>query len=255
MHTKAQDTKVIIILLAAANLFLQSLNAQGSMSLKPSGTIGQISGTVRDDVGMPVPGAMVMIGRTFPISGIAAPRSYSTVTDPQGRYVVTNLPPASYKVCPSAPGMTLLDPCLWSAKHPLTNVAGGQSVTVNVVLEKGVYLNVRLDDPGAKVAAAEAKTIGAKVFDLSIRGTHGTPLSLEEAARDQNGRNYWIAVPKGVDIPLQFNPGNLNVQRPDGSTVLPSDAPQTVRGADNSAVPVQVGATPSPGAPPMSCFS
>ena len=44
---------------------------------------------------------------------------------------------------------------------------------------------------------------------------------------------------EGVDIPLQFNPGDLNVQRSDGSTVMNGDGPQTVRGFDPDS-PVQV---------------
>ena len=186
------------------------------MSLKPTSTTGQISGIVRDQTGIPVPAATVVVSRTFPITGVAGPRSFTTVTDSHGCYSVPNLPVGSYKVCPSAAGAQMLDPCLWTVKHPFWNVQGGQSATVNVALDKGQYVYVRVDDPGAKLPAAETATNGAPAVRVFVTGTHGTPLQLDEASRDPQGRNYWVLVPKGQDIPLQFDPGNLTVQRSDG---------------------------------------
>src|SRR5438105_2074537 len=103
------------LVVAGMLLTVSVVRAQINMSLKPTGSTGQVSGTIRDDAGQPVSGANVMVARTYPITGIAGPRAFFTTTDGQGRYQVANLPPALYKTCPSAPGLTLLDPCIWSA--------------------------------------------------------------------------------------------------------------------------------------------
>ncbi len=115
--------------LAGILLVASTTYAQGSMSLKPTGTTGQISGFVHDDTGRFVPGATVLLSRTLPIAGVAGARSFATSTDSHGFYQISNLPTASYKICPSAPGMQLLDPCLWSAKHPLIHLQGGQNAS------------------------------------------------------------------------------------------------------------------------------
>jgi hypothetical protein len=222
--------------------------AQGP-SIKPGGTTGQISGTVRDDAGVPVAGAQVLVGRTFPIVGVTGARAFNTVTDAQGRYSVANLSAGSYKICPSAADRQLLDPCLWAAKQPLVNLVAGQNAVVNVALETGSYVQVRVDDPGAKVAAVENQNSGVRPYSLSIRSTHGTPIDLDEMARDKNGRNYWVLVPKATDVALKFDPGQMNVSRQDGSKVSATDASETVRGLD-SATAITPPAGKGPGAAP-----
>lgn len=236
MHTRAQDKRVIlsITLLAGASFAIPILRAQGATSLKPTGTTGQISGIIRDSSGQVVPGALVLISRTFPITGVAGARSFSVSTDSRGFYQIANLPPGSYKVCPSALGMQLLDPCLWSAKHPLSNLQGGQTATVNVSLQAGGYVHVRIDDANAKIAASQ-KARNAPAVHLNVTGLHGTPIHLDEIAQDSQGRNYWVLVPQGTDVPLRLDPGDLDIQRSDGSKVTVSDAPTTVRGTPPTA--------------------
>ncbi len=66
---KMQGTYLLLV--ASFGLMAASTFGQGTLTLRLSGTVAQVSGTVRDDAGIPVPGAQVLVGRTFPISGIA----------------------------------------------------------------------------------------------------------------------------------------------------------------------------------------
>src|ERR1700753_44472 len=89
------------------------------MALTPSGTTATLSGMVQDEHRNLLPGAAITVARTFPITTDSGPRSFSMVVNAVGRYSFSGLPPGSYKICPSAIGAGLLDPCLWSPRHPL----------------------------------------------------------------------------------------------------------------------------------------
>ena len=70
----------------------------------------------------------------------------TALTGANGAFAVAGLPPATYSLCASTPSAPYIDPCTWSQAAQVT-VPASASATQSLVLQKGVYLNVRVNDP------------------------------------------------------------------------------------------------------------
>jgi hypothetical protein len=196
-------------------------------SLRPGGPTGSINGIVRGPGGPAGRAIQVAAVRVFPLGSQLGPPVFYAFTDASGRYRLDNLPPASYRICVSPRGSGLLDPCDWAEKPPLVNLVGGQSATMNVTLEPGSWLHVRVHDPDQRANARE-KGRGDRAYSVGVRATSGAYLEMAEISRDQRGRNFRVAVPRGKDITVLFYSGELEVDGPDGRPAKP-DTPGTVR--------------------------
>jgi hypothetical protein len=100
---------------------------------------GTISGTARDPVGEPVVGASVQA------TNIATGTVYRSTSSKQGAYTLADLPPATYVVSLSVPGVT---------PFTLRNVivSEGSTARVDIDLKEGTQLSTLGEDPLAIAA-------------------------------------------------------------------------------------------------------
>ncbi|MGH9352369.1 MAG: carboxypeptidase-like regulatory domain-containing protein [Terriglobia bacterium] len=208
-----------------AALLCAPVRAQTSLSLRPGGPTAHVKGAVVDDRGNPIGGAFVGVVRTFPLQGVPGPRMFATTADAHGNFEFNFLPPASYKFCARSEGRVALDPCLWSSSPPAQNLAGGQHVTVTIPMQTGVWMRIRVNDPGKKAAAEEQKS-GHPAFHIGVFALSGAFLELKRLTADPQGKSFRVAVPKGKSIPVMLSPGDLNIQDNSGKQITAGGGPQ-----------------------------
>lgn len=124
----------------------------------------------------------------------------SAVADASGNHKITGLPAGTYVVCAKAPGQPFLDPCDW-ALAPSVPVTAGAVSTLNVQLQRGVYLDVRINDSqGLAVSSGNLFSMPHLVVGV-IFGT-GAFLSAGLKSTDATGQSFEIAVPTGAPLKL-----------------------------------------------------
>jgi len=192
--------------------------AQGqSLSVKPTGVTGSLSGAVTDPNGNAVVGATVWAIRTFSAAAESAPITATAQTDSKGTYRFAGLAPASYRICLSAEGWMLLDPCTWSANPPAWNLEGGQAATVNLAPVRGTFIHVRVDDPAGAIAKKELAN-NAVALTLSGVSNTGPRIHFMQMVNEPTGRTFRALVPIGTTVQMQFGT-DLNVVNSLGSSV------------------------------------
>jgi hypothetical protein len=102
---------------------------------------------------------------------------------------------------------------------------------VDVTLEAGAWLHVRVHDAGQNLGRAEQRRSG-KAFELGVRGIRGTYLEFEEISRDNGGRNLRVLIPRGRDVAVFLDPGDLDVDDSEGKPVRGNAPVRTVRLSD-----------------------
>jgi protocatechuate 3,4-dioxygenase beta subunit len=156
---------------------------------------GQIVGTVLDDSGRPLPGALVtamaesatiqdlsVLAGALPLAAEAANlpahvlaakgQTRSAASDPGGRYVIPDLPPGKYQV------MVAAETRLSVSKGPLRVEPGKTSEVGSVTLRAGIALRGRLLDdagaplPGARVDVRQTDVSGGAEFS-GVAGEDG----------------------------------------------------------------------------------
>jgi len=116
---------------------------------------GTISGLITDPQGRAVTGVPVWAIRTFALSPTSDPISAAVLTDSNGGYYFPSLVPGSYRICVTADGQGLLDPCAFSDTPPIWNLQTGQSAEIDVAMQRGAFVHLRFDDPNGNAAAAQ----------------------------------------------------------------------------------------------------
>ncbi len=216
-HFSAHINSNLILSLALCGI-ASLASAQGqSLSVKPTGTTGSLSGSVTDPQGNAVIGATVWAIRTFSPAATSAAITVTAQTDANGVYRFTGLVPASYRICLSAEGWMLLDPCTWSAKPPVWNLEGGQAATVNLAPVRGAFIHVRVDDPGG-VMAKEEQANSRVALALSGISNSGPRVHFMPTVNEATGRTFRALVPVGATVQMQVG-SNLNVVNSLGNSV------------------------------------
>jgi hypothetical protein len=155
-----------------------------------------LRGQVTDESGAVIPGAKVTL--TGP-----AGLSKTTVTSNNGSYSFPNLPPGSYTVQASAPGLTLREP----AKISATNGIQTLNLLMNVAAEKQ---QVTVEDSGGPTvsteAAANASAVVLRGSDLDALSDNPDDLAadlqaLAGPAAGPNGGSIYIDGFSGGDLP------------------------------------------------------
>src|SRR5215475_12960253 len=177
---------------------------------------GRISGTVTDASGAAVPGASIKV------TNVGTDISRTAMTDPNGFYVVTNLPVGDYAVLVEKQGFKK------SNKTGYTLVADGR-LTVDFALETGAV------SEAVEIVASSGETVNstsgevarvidqAQVQELALNGRNylqlttlipGAPL-LEDNALS-------LTTSLSVSQPINGNRGNANLLTVDGGYNLDS---------------------------------
>jgi len=189
-------------LFAAVAAFAGVLCAQ--TPIPGSASTGTISGLVTGPTGKPVIGAPVWAIRTFSVTPTKSPIMATLPTDVNGRYYFPSLVAGSYRICVTADGAALLDPCSWSANPPIWNLRAGQNAEIDVAMTRGVFLHLRFDDPKASAVALQQST-GAPPIRVRARSGSGRAITFFEIAKDANGRNFRALLPFGETAQLSID--------------------------------------------------
>jgi carboxypeptidase family protein len=177
---------------------------------------GRISGTVTDNTGAAIPGA--------PVKAVndATKQSRDAVTDPQGFYVITNLPVGNYTVTIEHSGFKKI------SKSGYTLVADGR-LTVDFALEAGAVSET------VEIVATTGETVNstsgevarvvdtAQVKELALNGRNYLQLTtLIPGAPLMNDNQLELMTGLGVNQPINGNRGNSNSLTVDGGFNLDS---------------------------------
>lgn len=208
--------------------------------LAASGT-GNLTGSVVDDSGNPVPGARVLINYApsikppFPAPPvITGPLAATVVPDSSGSFRVANLPPGDYIACAETTASGFLDPCHWSTSASSFTVSAGQTTAgVKIVMAKGPVLWVQVNDPQQLL-----KPVTGPVdlnFEIHVVTGKGIHYSAPIQSSNATGRSHAITVPFGTAVSLRVLTAHLTVSDQSGQPFA----------ALGTAVNVPAGTTPA----------
>ncbi|MCC6540115.1 MAG: carboxypeptidase regulatory-like domain-containing protein [Bryobacterales bacterium] len=191
----------------------------------------QISGRVVDHNGAPVPQARVRVvplanlpaAGAPPAAANSASRSPAAALSagPDGAFASGNLPAGLYRLCASAAGKELLDPCLWESR-PTAPVAvnGNPRTGLSVQLLRETTLSIRVDDATKAIAAAERSGQGHLL--VGVWAANGGFHPARPATDDATGRTYSIALPAGRPARLTVNATGLRLRDASGKPLAPA---------------------------------
>ena len=207
------------------------------------------AGTVVTEDGKALAGIQVVASVALPQPAVTLPGGPTATgaalakatSGADGAFQFNGLPPGKIVFCLQAPPPGLLDPCSWAGPPVSVTLAAGQKLTgVQLKVKKGSVLQVRLDDPGQKLAALPVSgPLSGFVPDV-LMGVFTAqrlfyPAGL--ASTDATGRNHQITVP--FDTPLKFTIASKQLQL--------TDEAGAALGARGLTIPF---VHPSAGAPP-----
>ena len=196
---------------------------------------GRIEGTVVAPDREPVSHASVTA--QLQRSPETAPFRAGGFTEPDGSFVIPNVPPGVYRVCIQVPGTTFLNPCTWSGSPPAVTVQAGQTVALGELqLESGYLIRVRLHDAGRLLQADEGRVPGARV-QFGVWTPDGFFLPMRVRTRGAASRDLELPVPFGASVELAARSGFYDLTDESNAPVDPN------RGA---AIPIQA----APDTPP-----
>jgi len=171
---------------------------------------GAMQGSVTAEDGAPVPGAVVLYhrvtrsvrvgGHLQPPPGEAVVRS-TVPSDTNGVFALSNLPAGDYLLCAEVPSAPYLNPCKWSSSPKVTILPG----TVNrpaLVLKKGVFLRVRVNDPAGLLPPVKDGPLGAANLIIGVIFADGAYLGAANTSTGRAGREYQMSIPAGVPLKL-----------------------------------------------------
>jgi hypothetical protein len=173
--------------------------------------IGTLEGIVKDSQGAAIVGAQVSYQRLYRIVADArhqpVPAPGEAVTsgivtaDSTGGFALRGLPSGNYVICGSVRGLLYIDPCKWSTA-PIVSVAANATTAYNLTLTKGVFLNVRIDDPTHQLPQATDGPLRPVKLIVGVKFGNGAYQGAQNIGVDASGRDYQIAVPAGIPLRL-----------------------------------------------------
>ncbi len=176
---------------------------------------GSISGSVADEQGASVPGALVLYSkiRSLGKDSLGRPAAvgpgldWGTRTGTDGRFSASSLPEGNYYLCAIGTQANQLKSCEWGGQSSPVHVGAGQSVSgIRLILRTGTLINILVRDPNAQVAAGRRFGVGV----ISNTGVYTRAKLLNKTGVVSH---YAVAVPKGASIKL-FLDGPLPGETP-----------------------------------------
>jgi len=174
-----------------------------------SRTLSGIYGMLRDEADKPAAGILVNV---VWVAG-AMPKGFqplSTLSDANGLFSFPGLQAGLYRVCPG-PLNGLLNPCEWFDNPPSALLGAGplSRAELRIVLVRGRLLNIRVEDPEAKLQVS-AKGVADHVVSVSVRSPKGIHMA-PQALADAGGVSHMLVVPAGVSLGVDVTSPTLNV--------------------------------------------
>ncbi len=210
-----------------------------------SSPVGFLRGSVADEQGRPLPGAEVRYSRVFrsiiqsgrPVPGPGeAVLVGKVLTDANGAFSAPNLPIGNYTVCGTVPSAPYLDPCRWQGASQVS-VNSNAVTDYALVLKKGVFLKVRINDPVELLPRAKDGPLRAGNLIVGVTYANGAYLGAENTNVDATGRDYQMIIPAGVPFKLWLFSRHVALVDAIGATVDMSGALipfQAVAGKDQT---------------------
>lgn len=198
---------------------------------------GSIQGSVRGDDGTPLTGVQIQYRRltesvypghnqVLPAPGEAVADS-SVTSDSSGNFTAPNLLVGSYLLCAEAASLPYLNPCKWSAPLQLT-VAANATAVQPLVLRKGVFLKVRVNDPLSLLPSTPDSPLGGGPLVIGVMFGTGAFLGAANTQIDSTGRDYQMAIPAGVPLKLWVASSRVTLVDGTGTPVISTGGAATV---------------------------
>src|SRR5215469_17919059 len=161
-------------------------------------TLSAATGSVVDESGKPVTGALIrFVQHNAPGVSAAAVPDVASAAD--GTFTLPNLTGAA-EVCIQVPGSNAgyVNPCLWpSQKLTLSSLSATALAPIQIIVKKGAIATIRVNDPTGVLAANPKQPLIVGVF---APGGMFYPATQKQA--DKTGRSYSLTVPYGVSASL-----------------------------------------------------
>lgn len=180
---------------------------------------GQISGTVADETGAPVASAYVTYLRTPYTSKDTVPIGGGQYTTKAGQFSFTGLIPATYAFCvQTEPDRGYVPVCDWTYTPPSTRLTAGLSTKVNITIQHGRRIELRMKDAGGLLPTPEDKAPSSFVV-FGVRSADGRLHSAQIRSRDPGGHDYWVIVPANQVMQVSVFGSNHAFQDTNGADV------------------------------------
>lgn len=200
-----------------------TLLAVSSGVAQTTAATGSVLGSVMDSNGLPVADAQVSYQLLVPpaLSGgrSSSPGVAGTGTsDASGAFLLSRLPAGNYSLCVTVPASAYLDPCVWH--YPVqTQVTAGTAATRTIVLTKGVFLKVRVDDPGGLLPQAVDGIWTRRKLVVGVKYGNGAYQGADNTGVDGGGRDYQLIVPAGAPFKLWLYSTDVALNDSSGAAV------------------------------------
>ena len=139
-------------------------------------------------------------GSVVPAPGEAVVQN-GVLADANGASMVANLPPGDYAICGAVLSLPYLDPCRWGTP-PRVTISANAFTGYNLVLARGVFLKVRIDDPKGLLPRTKDGPLRAANLIVGVDFRAGAFLGADNTGVDSAGRDYQMIVPAGEPLRL-----------------------------------------------------
>ena len=171
--------------------------------LSPLTISGVITGSLTGDDGTAIAGGHVSLLLLPPYpSGRLRSTTWAAASGAAGAFRFDGLVDGQYQICAQVLQSTWLNPCEWGLQPPVVSISAAQStVSVSMVLKRGVAVPIRIDDPVQSLSQNEGKTSGAHLL-LGVANDANAFRIAPVVSRDTAGSNRQIVIP--FDRPVKL---------------------------------------------------
>lgn len=189
-----------------------------------------------------ISGMVVVAGSQQTVSGVlvsahpadstpALDQPIQATSSASGAFQLTFEREGRYRICPQLPASPYVNECLWGFGNVIVQVTRGLKLdSLLLPIRRGAPIEVRLDDPGNKLAALKPSVDPG--VQLAIQAPGGLFHPIARAAQDSNGRTHRIVVPWDTDVKVFIRPGKLTVRDNNGRALAQSERIPFRRNAD-----------------------
>lgn len=161
--------------------------------------VGIIQGTVTDDAGNALGGALISAIQQGPGTPSTSLLTRNVLSTASGAYEIDNLPAGTYTICGQFDSGGVLNPCVWSSQPLTATVSAGATTTgVAIVMQRGAIVHLTLADP------QQLLTTNASRDDVLVGVSWGNaPFQLAKVLnKTATGRTLSILVPAGQQVSI-----------------------------------------------------
>lgn len=209
------------------NVCLVSLLLTSAVLGQPSAT-GALQGAVRDEQGNSVAGVSVSYsriakftpgphGQPLLVPGETVFNSQA-LSDAQGAFQLAAAPVGDYILCAEIQSAAYLNPCKWGSPARVT-IGTSAVASTTLVLKKGVFLKVRINDPMGLLPKTNPGPLHAGGINVGVKFRSGAYVGAQNTGLDSGGRDYQVAIPSDEPVNLWLFSADVALQDAAGKAV------------------------------------